>query len=535
MLKSPFSCRSPEDFRILMLYPNVQMSSLMPQSIGIFTALLKQKGYTIDIFDCTYYQDIYFKNNLGNSAIEERSKNRLRPNYDTSELFKKGGEPKKGIKEDFTKKIKEFKPDLILVSVVESTYFVAIDLLDSIPKKDRNYKTLFGGVFSTYASDKIIKNKHVDYICRGEGEDAIMEICNRFIAGDRIDNVMNFTVKSNGQIYKNKIRSAVDINSIPIPDWDLFDPGSIYRPMQGGIYRAVGVETQRGCPYTCAFCNSPANNIVYKEEADRIFHRKKSIKRIREELDFLVKKYDPNLIYFVVDTFLAMSKREFDEFKEMYLDYKIPFYMNTRAETITEHRAAALEEMNMLRCDIGIEHGNFEYRKKYLKRNVSDEVQIRAFEMLADKSYAATANCIIGMPDETRELIFDTINFVRKLPKNIEATGAFIFAPYHGTALRELAIKKGYIKDDDIVSLSISVGSKSMLKMPQISSTEIGGLAKTFAYYTKFPESRWNEIKIAEQFTPEGEAMHKKLSIEFDQKYRNSNSTLPIHVTDTRK
>ncbi len=534
MLKSPFSSRNPKDFRILLLYPNVQMSGLMPLSIGIFTALFKQKNYTVDIFDCTFYQDIYFKNNLGITADEEKIKNKMRPDYDTSEWYKKGGEPKTGIKADFIKKVKEFKPDLILVSVVESTYFLAIDLLDSVPEKDRNYKTLFGGVFATYAPDKIIKNKHVDYVCRGEGEDAVMEMCNRLIIGDRIDNIMNFTVKSDGQVYKNKIRPAVKINDLPMPNWDLFDPGSIYRPMQGKIYRAIGFETQRGCPYTCTFCNSPANNVIYKEESNRIFHRKKTIKKVKEELDFLVKKYNPDLIYFVVDTFLAMSHKEFDEFKEMYMDYKIPFWMNTRAETVTEHRAAGLEEMNMLRCDIGIEHGNAEYRKKYLKRNVSDEVQIRAFAMLAEKNYSCVPTCIIGMPDETRKLIFDTINFVRKLPKKIEAVGAFIFAPYHGTALRELAIKKGYIKDEDIVSLSISVGSESMLKMPQISSSEIGGLAKTFAYYTKFPKSRWNEIKIAEKFTPEGEKMHRKLGIEFDQKYRNPNSTLPIHITETK-
>ena len=46
------------------------------------------------------------------------------------------------------------------------------------------------------------------------------------------------------------------------------------------------------------------------------------------------------------------------------------------------------------------------------------------------------------MPDETRDLIFDTINFVRKLPDTIDATGAFIFAPYHGTPLRTLAIER---------------------------------------------------------------------------------------------
>ena len=54
----------------------------------------------------------------------------------------------------------------------------------------------------------------------------------------------------------NKIR-----DDVPIPDWDLLDSESIYRPMQGKIWRAVGLETQRGCAYTCTFCNSPSNNV----------------------------------------------------------------------------------------------------------------------------------------------------------------------------------------------------------------------------------------------------------------------------------
>ena len=57
MLKSPFSSRKPQDFRILMFYPNLHMSALMPQVIGIFTALFKREGYTLDLFDATYYKD----------------------------------------------------------------------------------------------------------------------------------------------------------------------------------------------------------------------------------------------------------------------------------------------------------------------------------------------------------------------------------------------------------------------------------------------------------------------------------------------
>jgi anaerobic magnesium-protoporphyrin IX monomethyl ester cyclase len=503
------------------------MSALMPQVIGIFSALFKKEGYTIDLFDATYYKD-FEKTDLAANVNEERVKNRNAPAYSYEDWGKKGTKKKFGIKEDFIKKVQEFEPDLILVSVLESTYFLAMELLNSVPLKDRKYKTMFGGVFATFATDKLIKNEQVDYVCRGEGEDAVIEMCRRLCNGERIDDVRNFTLKGNDQIYKNPLRPAVDLDTVPIPDWDLFDPGSIYRPMQGKIWRVVGLETQRGCPYTCAYCNSPSNNVIYKSEGNRVFYRKKSIARIKQELDFLVKKYNPDLIYMVVDTFLAMSSREWDEFKELYMDYKIPFWMNTRAETITPKRAQDLEDMNLLRMNIGIEHGNYQYRKDYLKRIVTNELQIKAFEMLADKKYTCVANSIVGLPDETRELIFDTIKLVRQLPKSIDATGAFIFAPYHGTPLRDLAIQKGYVREDEIASAS-SQHTHSMLRMPTISPEEISGLARVYSFYVKFPENRWDEIKIAEKTDKEGNAMFKRLGEEFDQKYRQYDKTEDLH------
>ena len=526
MLKSPFKSRLKKDFKILIFYPNLHMSALMPQSVGIFTALLKQEGYPLDLFDCTYYEDIDSLT-LGKNTNEEKVENRNVHKYDNTEWHEKGVKPKNGIVEAFKKKIATFKPDLILVSVLESTYYLAIDLLKAVPEKDRTYKTFFGGVFATYAANKIIQNDFVDYVCRGEGEGAVVEMANALSSGGRIDQIKNCTVKGEGNIFKNNMRPPIDIDTVPIPDWDLFESGSLYRPMQGKIWRAVGLETQRGCPYTCTFCNSPSNNVEYKAENGGKFHRKKSIKRLKKELDFLVKKYDPNLIYFVVDTFLAMSNREFDELKELYSDYKIPFWMNTRAETINEYRAAGLAEMNMLRMNIGIEHGNYEYRRNYLKRNVKDDVQIRAFQIAAEHDYASCANSIIGMPDETRDLIFDTINFVRKLPDNIDATGAFIFAPYHGTPLRDLAIKKGYINDEEICSLSNT--SESMLRMPTITKDEIQGLAKVFSLYTKFPKDRWPEIKIAEKNDEAGNTMMTKLGAEFDDTYRQFASASDLH------
>ena len=141
MLKSPFKKRNPKDFKILIFYPNLHMSALMPQSVGIFTALLKREGYPLDLFDCTYYEDIDSLT-LGKNTNEEKVENRNVHKYDNSEWHEKGVKPKNGIVEDFKKKVATFQPDLILVSVLESTYYLAIDLLRSIPEKDRKFKTI---------------------------------------------------------------------------------------------------------------------------------------------------------------------------------------------------------------------------------------------------------------------------------------------------------------------------------------------------------------------------------------------------------
>ena len=43
-------------FRVLLIYPNGFLMNPPPVSYGIFTALLKEKGYVVDLFDTTLYE-----------------------------------------------------------------------------------------------------------------------------------------------------------------------------------------------------------------------------------------------------------------------------------------------------------------------------------------------------------------------------------------------------------------------------------------------------------------------------------------------
>ena len=116
-------------------------------------------------------------------------------------------------------------------------------------------------------------------------------------------------------------------------------------------------------------------------------------------------------------------------------------------------------------------------------------------------------NNIIGFPDETRELAFDTIEINRQF--NSDTVLCSTYMPFHGTELREYAEKKGYIAPGTICSVSNS--DESMLTMPQWDKKDIANLRNVFAMYVKFPKERWPEINKAET-DPE---IFEKLSAEF--------------------
>src|SRR3989338_1135749 len=93
------------------------------------------------------------------------------------------------------------------------------------------------------------------------------------------------------------------------------------------------VEFARGCPYTCTYCASPSFTRVFKESGGGF--RLKSMKRVISEIRHYAAEYNIEYFYFISESFLSMPQNDFDEFIEFYKTVKIPFWFNTRAETIT--------------------------------------------------------------------------------------------------------------------------------------------------------------------------------------------------------
>jgi len=296
--------------RVLFIYPNTFGMNMLPPAIALFNALLKREGHVVRLFDATYYSV-----NYGVDSDGSKADNLNVMSYDPNE---------KGIKMkttswvgDLQKELDDFDPDLIAMSTTEDMWGLGISLLDAIRSriKKRKIPVIVGGVFPTFAPDLVIAYDLVDMVCVGEGEEALIELC--YLIGKKLkyENVTNLWVKTeDGRLIKNKVTVPVDINSLPVLDLSLFEEERLYRPMAGKWYRMLPVETIRGCPYKCAYCNSPTQVEFYKENGNGGFFRKKDVKLVYDELKYFVDNHRMEYGYFWADTFLAMNSREFDEF-----------------------------------------------------------------------------------------------------------------------------------------------------------------------------------------------------------------------------
>tara|TARA_B100000427_G_C15413767_1_gene553214 strand:- start:131 stop:1009 length:879 start_codon:yes stop_codon:yes gene_type:complete len=244
------------------------------------------------------------------------------------------------------------------------------------------------------------------------------------------------------------------------------------------------------------------------------FYRKKKMDLVYKELKYFkdVEKVQYN--YFWADTFLGMSNKEFDEFCEMYSDIKLPFWIQTRPETVTDYNMKKLKSVGLHRISFGIEHGNEEFRKKILDRRWKNKDIIDKLKIPKIYDIPFSANNITGFPTETKKLAFDTIELNRQI--DADNANIYAFVPFHGTPLRKMCEDLGLIKHETITKC---LTAESQLTMPQYPPHEIEEIKKCFSLYVKFPKSRWKEIQRAEKNDKEGNRIYKLLKSEYLEKY----------------
>jgi len=499
-----------KDFKILLFYPNEPLLGVTPSNLALLSAYLKRDGFDVKLFDCTVYKP---KNKV--SEIDTRVKlgHVVKTDYDDyvrsldTDIF-----------EDFIKVVDEYQPNIIAATLLDSTISFTVTFLEKIKQqiKDKNITIVGGGVGCTFLYDRIFKTGFFDHVCISEGEIPFTELCNKLYNKEDCNHVKNFYSKDeNGNIIKNPLNPLMNLDTLLPPDFSIYEDWRFYRPFHEKVVRMAQIDITRGCPGTCTFCGSPSLKKKFKEEGCGSYYRMKSIDKVISDIKDTVENYNINFLWISSETFLGINIKKFRELVKKYKEeINLPFWTATRLDTLTEEKTQLLVEMGCEGIGIGLEHGDEYLRNTLLNKHLKDDTMYKGFEMLSKYHVYTTINSMLGLPGETREDVFKTIEVNKKVSNILKGhhnINIYTFIPFSGTKLREMCIEKGYIDADDETYCSLFAESTLNMPPPYLSKEDIKGLQKTISLYIKLPELYYPDIKIAEKDDKKGNIMFKKL------------------------
>jgi len=498
-----------DQFKVLLVYPGLFMQTALPLSIACLTAALKYAGFDVRVFDTVLYQEPGEIDENEERAEHHHSTRRL--DYAAVGLEKKTSD----LLNDFEQAVVEYQPHLIGISAVESTFGRGMRLAGRAREVSTS-PIVVGGVFPTLAPEIAIADPVVDMVCVGEGEDVLVELCTALRAGQDCGKIKNLWLKRGNEIIKNPLRPLRSLDDLQDPDFSPFGRHMFYKPMQGNLFKTIPVELSRGCPYRCSYCAEPSLKRLYRSHNQEYF-RKKSIPRLFAEIGQIIEHHSPEFFYFATETFLAMNEEEFDAFIEQYRRIKIPFWIQTRPETVTLKRIQALQDVGMFWITMGIECGNEEFRRTHLKRSMSNELIKKSATILEQCGQGASLNSIIGFPHETRELMFETIMLNKELYRinaRIRANIS-VFTPFRGCELYDESVKAGLFSP--VPYLDQTNISSSALRLDTLSDKEFAGICRAVPLYVYLPDENLASIIAAESFSEEGTRAYESLNNKLKQ------------------
>lgn len=329
-----------------------------------------------------------------------------------------------------------------------------------------------GGVHATMAPEDVCSMPGVDFICIGEGDLALAELCDALESGRYPTATENMWARDGGVFVKNRVRPFLeDLDSLPDPDLSIFRFGNLYSTRRG-LFPFI---MSRGCAYSCTYCSAPAYRRLCPN-GGRVW-RFMSPARAAVQLAHLLGRHmpAPRLVTFL-DSMLFPTRNWLREFAPLYVErVGVPFSCNLRPDLVTDEVAELLRGMGCQSVRLGVESGNEDMTTRILNRQLSVDDIRAAFRILREHGIGRCAYNMVGLPGETIHKALDTVRLNAEMDP--DAALCFLYYPYPGTRLRELCASECSFTEKEFDNFQIDAG----LRSPVFPRTDILFIHRFFA------------------------------------------------------
>ncbi|MGM0759849.1 MAG: B12-binding domain-containing radical SAM protein [Thermodesulfobacteriota bacterium] len=347
---------------------------------------------------------------------------------------------RRGTRKYVARLLATFEPDVVGLSAMAWQYDTCTRIIRLIKRLRPTAKIVIGGYHATLMSEEVAESQEaedIDFMVRGEGEEACRRLINALAGKDRIEDIPGLSYKDGGKFVHNQPGELLDLSSLKLPIRDKRRLTWGYHVM----YNKIEVmETSRGCTRNCSFCSM-------REMYGRSF-RTFPIDRVLQDLDTIYYTKKTRWVFIADDNMVLDPKRVIElceaiiarQYKGLHLVIQADCRTMAKEEKMVEKMAQA----GCTSVFLGIENVS-EYTLKQAGKTGSATISKQAVDMCHKYGMMVVGGLIIGFPDDDEQAIVDNFQFVRDI--DVDGVYSQFLTPYPKTALRRRLLDEGLVSN----------------------------------------------------------------------------------------
>lgn len=363
--------------------------------------------------------------------------------------------------------VEEINPRVLGFSMIEPRRDKLAAIVTALKAGTRTM--VAGGTDPTFCPEEY--TPHVDFVIRGESEEALAELVEALLSGGETKDIRNLCYTGeDGKIVINPLRPVIqDLDTLPFEDW--LDVSHHFELKEGAVRQlknciaredffisshahGLYLYTMRGCSLSCSYCACSAiQNLI--PGGRRV--RRRSVPGI---VDWVaeMKRAEPtiDIVYFYEEDFMLRSLEEIRDFASRWKEkVGLPFFIFCTPLYLEEKKFQLLIDAGLYVVNMGIQSGSERTNYDIYNRKISNEKTMSAMRLLTSHVgrgrfgfLPSTHDIITNNPYESREDLLDTIRLIVRMPKPYYlAVSPLQF--FGGTVLYDKARRDGIVNARD--------------------------------------------------------------------------------------
>lgn len=344
---------------------------------------------------------------------------------------------------DIAQALRDDPPEVVALSFLSTTTYPGVKSMARVVKSVMpDVPIIVGGVFATMNQERILKDcPHIDCVGVGEGEELLPDYLDHINDPTKVAGLI---WRNGKEIVKNIARPIIrDLNQFPYPDRttlpiDYIESLPLDVPAVLSLEKFCTVQTSRGCPYTCIYCDIPALT-----DGKWRFRSPEHVLGEMQQLNDLGYRS----IYLTDDHFLLKRDR-INDICQGIINRKFQFKWGCegRVDSVAVDQLPIMGKANCNFLAFGVESGTQKILDRLDKRQTLEQIDKAVSEAKRCGIERAHGFFLVGSPGETVEDILESFRFCARL--KLDTFGFNRLCVYRGTPLWKEYLERGIIDDE---------------------------------------------------------------------------------------